>query len=124
MTLTRRAPIRRGPMRRRPKSTSYSRRERYVDYMLWVKTLPCAAQLVAGHVCQGPIEADHAGERGFGQKAHDNTCIPMCTLGHRERTDFSGPFRSWNKAAMREFLVGRIIHTQRYAAARGVVVPR
>ncbi len=119
-----RSALKRSPFRRGPRRSTYRRRPRFIDYMLFVKTLPCAAAIVEGHVCEGPIEADHAGERGFGQKAHDSTVIPMCQLAHRQRTDFSGPFKTWNQARMREFLVGRIVQTQRYAVSRGIEVPR
>jgi len=115
---------RKKPMRARSKTNSYRKRERFVPYMLAVKSLPCAALIVPGHVCEGPIEADHAGPRGTGQKAHDGTCIPLCTRAHRERTDFSGAFKSWDQAMMRDFLFGRIMQTRRYLEARGVLVPR
>lgn len=35
------------------------------------------------HVCSGKLEAAHAGRRGRGQKAADETALPMCTNGHR-----------------------------------------
>lgn len=112
------------PMRARSPTNSYRKRERFLDYMMAVKSLPCAAVIVPGHVCEGPIEADHAGPRGIGQKAHDGTVIPLCRLAHRQRTDFSGVFRDWNQAKMRDFLFGRIMQTRRYLDANGVVVPR
>lgn len=110
------------PRRARAKS-KYRRRERQLDYMLGVKQLPCAALIVPGHECEGPIEADHAGGRGMGQKAHDSTVIPLCQLAHRQRTDFTGVFRGWDQAQMRDFLLGRIIQTQRAMLARGFLIP-
>lgn len=109
--------------RRARKRSKYRQRERATGYMLSVKTLPCAATIVPGHVCDGPIEADHAGPRGTRQKAHDSTVIPLCKLAHRQRADFSGPFRSWDQQRMRNFLIGRVLWTQRYLTARGVRPP-
>lgn len=118
-----------GPLkRRRAKSnrarSKYRQRVRFTPWMMAVKKLPCAARLIAGHVCDGETEADHAGPRGVGQKAHDATTIPMCMLGHRQRTDFSGPFRSWTHGQMHNFLVGRVLNTQKYLVARGVTLPQ
>lgn len=77
----------------RPRRTAYARRERDFDYMLAVKELPCALAGVAeAGPCSGPIEADHMGERGLGQKAPDNTCGPLCSGHHRDRTDGCGYF--------------------------------
>lgn len=121
--LQRRTPMRRTQQRAPRQRTKYRSRPRETDYMLGVKRLPCAALLVPGHRCTGPIEADHAGPRGIGRKAHDSTVIPLCQQAHRERTDFSGPFRGWDQAQMREFLAGRIIQTQRFMRARGWTIP-
>ena len=70
--------------------------------MLWVKSLGCAAHALGG--CAGPIEADHAGRRGLGRKADDDTCIPLCQLHHHDRHAFAGVFRTWNQPMMRAFL--------------------
>jgi hypothetical protein len=59
----------------------------------------------------------------MGQKAHDSTVIPLCQLAHRQRTDFSGPFRDWDQPKMRDFLAGRVLQTQRTMIARGFAVP-
>ena len=92
------------------KRSRYRQRERQVDYMLWVKTLPCVARHLGP--CSGVVEADHAGARGLGQKCSDIETIPICTGHHRERTDFSGTFKTWNKDGMRVFLAGAIASTQ------------
>jgi hypothetical protein len=91
-----------------------SERVRDVDYMLLVKTMPCCARGIAGHVCSGRVEADHAGLRPTGRKADDRTVIPLCQQGHLERTNFSGPFRSWDRARMRAWLDEQIAKTQRF----------
>lgn len=77
----------------RPRQTAYARRTRDFDYMLAVKELPCAlAGVVGAGPCSGEVEADHAGERGLGQKSDDNTVVPLCTGHHRDRTDGRGYF--------------------------------
>jgi hypothetical protein len=79
--------------------------------MLWVKTLPCFARDIGidtGRPCGGVVEADHAGRRGLGQKCSDDQTIPLCTEHHRQRTDFSGAFKSWTKDRMRYWLEASI----------------
>ena len=94
--------------------SAYRKRARDIAHMMAVKGLRC----VAAHLseCSGPIEADHAGRRPLGRKADDDTCIPLCQLHHRQRTDFSGVFRSWNQKMMREFLEAAIKSTRRLLA--------
>lgn len=60
------------------------------DYVSWVKLQPCMAALAGG--CGGAVEAHHAGDRGLSQKAHDETCIPLCTHHHRAWHDGGPPF--------------------------------
>lgn len=131
--LKRGAPLRRKTRLRARGNTKYRRRERDTERMLWTKRQPCAVRElrpidfinwdrikgVGGRVewgtyeatitpCSGPVEADHAGDRGLGQKADDSTCIPLCRGHHRERTDHTGTFspltrdeaRAWRTAAI------------------------
>jgi hypothetical protein len=86
------------------------RSERVLDrnYVAWVHSQPCCADGLPGHVCGGRIEADHAGERPLGRKADDDTCIALCSQGHRERTDHCGPFKHFTRAEMRSWLDGQI----------------
>ena len=113
--LKRSAPLRRtGPVRARSTSR-YRRRERDFDYMGWVKTQPCAARHLGP--CSGGIEADHAGRRGLGQKAGDDTCVAMCATHHRARTDHAGVFKHWKREEMRLWLDAQVEqHRARYAA--------
>lgn len=53
------------------------------------------------------------------ERVRDREAAPLCSLGHRERTDFSGAFRSFDKERMRAFLAGAIESTQ--AAHRAYV---
>lgn len=80
------------------------------DYVSAVHGLPCAARHLSP--CHGRIEADHAGRRGLSQRAHDRTCIPLCTLHHRQRHDASGPFRSMDRETLRDWLITRIAETR------------
>lgn len=109
-----RSPLKRGkPKRRKPKSTKYSRRERDFDYMGWIKRQDCmmATDAVTGDLwkggrpaeCRGVTEAHHAGRRGMGQKADDDTCLPLCAHHHHMRTDHLEVFANWYPGAMREW---------------------
>jgi hypothetical protein len=87
--------------------------------MLWVKSQPCCARFIS--YCDGPIEADHAGRRGLGQKCDDRECIPLCAKHHRERTDMRGAFGGFHAERMREWLDRRIAETQTLAREAGVL---
>ena len=94
----------------------YARRERDWDYMGWVKTLPC---LLARTECSGTIEADHTGmDSPMGQKAPDDTCVPLCSRHHRDRHDGLGFFRGQTREVRREWRLWAIDKTQaEYEAA-------
>lgn len=51
---------------------------RNARYRAWIRSLPCL-------VCDTTIgvEAAHTGPHGFGEKASDFTCIPLCREHHR-----------------------------------------
>jgi hypothetical protein len=102
---------RKKPLLNRPPRSKYKRRERDVDYMLWVRKLPCAAREIDER-CDGHVQADHAGRRGMGQKADDRTCIPLCAKHHEQRASFHGPFRDWTQDRMRTWLLDCIARTQ------------
>src|SRR6266404_1255448 len=67
-------------------STRYSRRARQLEYMGWIKTLPCA---VCGRQASEyfAIEAAHCGPRVLSQKTDDRNCIPLCVQHHRDGPD-------------------------------------
>ena len=53
------------------------------DYLEFIHSLPCAAAKDYGPwTCYGRIEAHHAGDHGFSQKADDRTAIPLCGRHH------------------------------------------
>lgn len=100
------------------RTSKHATRERDVPFMLWVKTQPC---LLRGVAHAGPCamfrrpgddpawisEADHAGDRfkhGDGYRAHDSTCIPLCTRHHRDREQRTGFFAPMTKAERRAWL--------------------
>lgn len=105
--------LRRTRLRSRRPTPRRSDRERDLAYLSWLHTQRCWAVGLEGHQCEGPIEADHMGVRPMGRKADDATAAPLCMLAHRQRTDFSGPFRSWDRAKMRGWLDAAIAHHQR-----------
>jgi len=116
--LRRKTPITRTPMRRGAKRSKYARRQRYDEFMEFVHTLPCAVSVYSmpwEHEltrCYGAIEADHMGERARGQKASDDTCVPMCHHHHVERTIHHGVFWHATKEQLREWRAAAIAATQ------------
>ncbi len=99
---------------RSSRSSKYARRTRDLVYMTWVRTLPCFMTTPAGRVrpaeagpvtsCWGPVEADHQGDRpGLGQKAPDDTTVPMCQRHHDERGNLHGSFKGWQAPQMKTF---------------------
>lgn len=110
--IQRKTPIKRGQPRHGKKS-AYASRERDTRYMVWVKSLECCAATDLGlGGCSRVVEADHAGRRPLGRKCPDTETIPLCSQHHRERTDFAGAFKSWDRARMREWLDRMIAETQ------------
>lgn len=131
--LLRRAPLRRSRFMRSARKSKYRRRERDFPRMLWTKKQPCMVRELPPHdfaatamskllfardivltatPCCGPVEADHMGERGIGQKASDDTVVPMCQRHHRERHDHTGCFRPLNKQELRAWRAGAIARNQ------------
>ena len=141
--MMRRTPLSRGtkPLRRTTRlrargDTKYRRRARDLPFMRWVKRQTCFVRVLSPFSlvaelrpvvmptkaietpCSGPIEADHMGERGMGQKAADDTCVPMCRGHHRERHDHAGTFRPLKKPELRAWRARAIEHTQAAWSAR------
>ena len=124
-------------LRARSKTKKYRRRPRDLEHMRKVRKLACivrtwlkfwpdfgtalhelATRTAAGWTqCTGRVEADHMGPRAKGQIADDKTTVPCCKQHHRERTDFTGMFRSWTQEEMRIFTAWAIATTQREVAA-------
>lgn len=106
--------VRRKPMRRGRRRNSYARRERFVPYMLFVRSLPCAvwSSELDLYSCEGSIQADHAGPRPFGRKCSDHETIPLCEYHHRCRAGISGPFEGWGREGMRAWVAHIIVRVQ------------
>ncbi len=86
-------------------------------YVLWVKTLQC---LMAEHGgCSSVVEAHHAGPRGLSQKAHDHTCVPLCSLHHHDRHAATGVWKTYRKADFRAWADRAIRKTQAEAIEEG-----
>jgi len=113
--------------RKSPKrKTKYARRERDLEFMRFVKTLPCLLAGVEGAgPCAGPTEADHAGlDAGLNQKAPDSTCIPLCSQHHFDRHACMRFFRGVPKQEKREWRLAAIEKTQaEYLAQGGTFIP-
>lgn len=113
------------PRRRRPElfqparapRTSYASRKRDTAFMLWIKHQPCCAtgmdpRLDTGS-CDGPVEADHAGQRGLSHKADDSTCIPLCRRHHREPGLGSILYGQLARGELRQWKDARIAYYRR-----------
>ncbi len=125
-----RKPLRRTTrLRARSTTNSYRRRARDVDYMRFVKKLPCFVRVLSPIAlasemrpilvslavvtpCRGRVEADHMGERGIGQKADDRTCAPLCSGHHGERHAHAGTFKHLTRDELRAWRARAIQHTQ------------
>lgn len=109
--------LRRSPMRRGRKRSSYARRARDFDWVTDVRKLGCIVRRMppteAITPCTGKVEADHAGARGLGQKSDDRECIALCEQHHRERTDHAGAFKALDRLAARAWKLDAIAATQR-----------
>lgn len=98
-----------------------------MERMNWIRTLPCACALglpTAAELWQGPppdrcrgvVEAHHAGVHGTGNKAPDNTTIPMCGYHHRSITGEPGGrgcFDGWPRGAVKRWELAAVVHYQR-----------
>ena len=102
-----RTPLKRTRMKHGKRKSKYARRGRDIDFMMFVKTLPCLLAGIEGAgPCSGVVEADHAGlDSGLGQKAPDRTCVPMCPAHHLDRhscSDFFGKREDETHEALRQ----------------------
>lgn len=107
--------------------TAYSERPRDLLYLEWVRQQPCLLRRLGD--CDGAVEADHAGERPYGQKCDDGRALPLCRKHHRDRTDSRGFFRAPDREAQfaRRLWIDRAIaatrrlwETRRLGAAGGI----
>ena len=66
-------------IRPRSKTNSYANRDRFPDFMEWIKTFAC---LICG--TRRRIDAAHTGESAGWRKADDRTCLPLCHFAHHQ----------------------------------------
>ncbi len=114
--IQRKTSLKRTPMRRNLRSTKYSRRERDTPYMTWVRGESCALSggapvacdlwrgAVSPDECRGQVEAHHAGRHGLGEKAPDQTCMPLCDHHHNMITGEPGGrgcFGEWPRGTVK-----------------------
>jgi hypothetical protein len=113
-------------LRARSLTNSYRRRERDLPHLRKVKSFPCVVpELISSDPnftgrtpCSGPVQADHVGRRGFGQKCSDRETMSICRRHHGERTDFRGTFKLYDQGMMRGFLDDGLRLTEQRIAAR------
>lgn len=129
--LGRRVALKRSWIRRKRRSTRYSRRPRDIDRMRWTRHQPCAlrdARLTTGSAwlhpnppdaCAGHVQAHHAGKHGLSQKADDNTVIPLCNHHHDDLTNRRGVFAGWPPYMLKAWEVVVITHYQHEYENRG-----
>jgi hypothetical protein len=60
----------------------YRNRPRDFTYMSWITSQQCVACEAMRLISFGRVYAHHAGQRAFGRKADDTTCIPLCWRHH------------------------------------------
>lgn len=138
--LQRKTPLRRKTRLRAKGKGSYARRPRDTAYMLRVKRLPCMVRVWIAILqkvevgwetmpwpanvprpfilppvmtpCCGVVQADHMGDHAGFRKGPDNQCVPMCEQHHRDRTDYTGPFKGWRGFEMKEWRNWAVRRTQ------------
>lgn len=110
---------------RRLRLNSYRKRQRHLDWMVWVKSQPCVISMLAveradntpsNDPCSGWIEADHVGPRAMGRKSHDFECLPACKKHHDARPGRRGPFARLDRQAMRSWIVDALADLHQRAA--------
>lgn len=67
----------------------YSNRPRDWAFMFWIKSQQCIVCEKAHSPNFGTVYAHHAGQRAFGRKADDRTCIPLCWKHHERASSAS-----------------------------------
>jgi hypothetical protein len=80
------------------------------EYITWVRQQACLARLLPGYAepCVGAVQAHHAGKKGVGMRAHDDTAIPLCLRHHQNWHDANGVFKGWGKSQRSEWAESQI----------------
>ena len=78
-------PLKRTPIKRKPRKKQPGDDPKY---LAWIRTLPCEVFMRRFFDdCSATVEAHHAGEHGYAQRAPDRTAIPLCSYHHRTGPD-------------------------------------
>ena len=86
------------------------------EHRAFIRTFPCILYGVGDHRCSGRIEAAHTGPHRRGQKAVDESCLPICTNGHQtgQFAQHKMGWRFWGYHGVnREELVGKFMELGR-----------
>lgn len=134
--LRRRKPISRSRMKRKgpnPNKLRAGRVPQNPAYIAWVKEQPCVGLTdwpsnsedgygVQGHYCFGPTDPSHErNHTGFGLKAPDETCVPMCRALHNQWEDHTGRYAGWSNEKRHEYMANhRRWLNERYEVTTGV----
>lgn len=81
------------PVARKKKPLRFGGIPQNPKFLAFTRTKPCVligktwtgplGTISFPHICSGKTEAAHTGRRGYGQKAADETALPMCVSAHR-----------------------------------------
>jgi hypothetical protein len=93
--------MRRSYIRRRSPRRIFKQTPEEKAYLDGVRGLPCMARVLGD--CHGDIHAHHAGRSGVGQKAPDDTAIPLCWFHHGDWHNCNGVFSGWKREKRREW---------------------
>lgn len=121
-------PKRYTPLKRKRSKPRRSSRVRDKAYLEFIRRESCCAYLVqvpslSVHIhseCEGRVHAHHAGARGYGQKASDRTCIPLCMRHHRAFHDLGWPFIVMQREERLAWVMGQIGYYQEMYERRAV----
>lgn len=68
-----------------------------LHYQAWLRRQPCAR---CGKRCTVSVH-HHTGRRGLGQRASDESAMPLCPACHMGLHDNNGPFKGWTREQLR-----------------------
>lgn len=130
-------------LRPNAKTGAYANRPRAVSHMEWVRSQMCMVARAVDELhavagcrwpvkhrylrCNGPIEADHQGDRmqawGANRRSFDRDTVPMCKFHHGQRTNLTGIFRGFTGEMIRRWCDRAIAITHELARSQGREIP-
>lgn len=140
--LKRKTALKRSPMRRGKRKGKYASRDRAPpEWFAFTKSIGCAIRLFGAPEralrvkttselqdelpCDGPMEANHMGERiaGLSTKSRDRDCAGMCKGHHGMWTEYRGLFAGMTHGERREYAALVISAVHERAGMQGVPIP-